>query len=392
MRSNLFLVVPRILIVAAVGTAAAASGCAVEVDAAVERSAETESGASADSAGGSGGDALRGINESSAEISNAAHRPRVHVLVVNSRGDNIVGYDEHGALLGELIPAGRGGISHPDTAILGPDRRLYVSSGDEPATSAVLRFDARTGAFLGVFASGHGLHRPYGMAFGDDGLFYVASFMSDEIFRFDARTGAFVDVFARGDGQPGGLNGPNSLAFGPDGALYVTTEGSVAGQFPGLPSQVLRYSPRTGAHRVFIEQPAPSPSSLGFVSLLGIVFGPDCDRPGRGHDRDRCDVFVSDFANDVRRYDFATGALEHQFDTNYTGTLPSNNFTGGLAFDRRGRMFVVGFDRVAEGNPGAVLRFDGVRNRPLPANHQPGAVFVAPSPVLARPIGVLALD
>jgi hypothetical protein len=95
---------------------------------------------------------------------------------------------------------------------------------------------------------------------------------------------------------------------------------------------------------------------------------------------------------DVRRYDVRTGALEHQFDTNYTGTQPSNNFTGGLAFDRHGRLFVPGFDREAEGNPGALLRFDGVRNRALPARHQPGAVFVAPSPVLARPIGVLALD
>jgi hypothetical protein len=139
------------------------------------------------------------------------------VRVANSRGDNIVGFAENGASLGDFIPPGRGGLSDPDTVILGPDGRLYVSSGAEVANSAVLRFDARTGASLGVFVSGHGLHRPYGMVFGTDGLLYVASFMTDEIFRFNARTGAFVDVFAHGDGQPGGLNGPNSLVFGPDG-------------------------------------------------------------------------------------------------------------------------------------------------------------------------------
>jgi hypothetical protein len=144
--------------------------------------------------------------------------------------------------------------------------------------------------------------------------------------RFDARTGAFVDVFARGDGQPGGLNGPNSLAFGPDGALYVSTEGSVAGTFPGLPSEVLRFDVATGAHSVFI------------------------------------------------------------------GTQPSNNFTGGLSFDRRGRMFVAGFDRVTEGNPGALMRFDALRNRPLPAHGLPGALFVAPTPSLERPIGVLVVE
>ncbi len=320
--------------------------------------------------------------------SGASLGDRPHVLVANSRGDNIVAYGADGALLGDFIPPGRGGLDDPDTMIIGPDHQLYVTSGSELASSAVLRFDARTGAFLDVFASGHGLHRPYGLAFGPDGRLYVASFLGDEIVRFDARTGAFLDVFARGDGRPGGLNGPNSLVFGPDGALYVSTEGSVAGQFPGLPSEVLRFDVATGAHRVFVAQPKPSPSSMGFVSLLGLAFGPDC----RCARHDRCDLFVSDFANDVRRYRAATGALAQQLDTNYTRTLPSNNFTGGLSFDRRGRLFVAGFDRQAEGNPGALLRFDGVSGKPLPAQGEPGAVFVAPSPQLVRPIGVLALD
>lgn len=354
-RSVLFPVVPWFLVSAAI------AGCAVESDVADE---STEQAASA----------LLG------------HRPRV--LVANSRGNNIVAYTENGASLGELIPVGRGGLADPDTMIIGPDRRLYVTSGAEVTNSAVLRYDASTGAFLGVFASGHGLHRPYGIAFGDDGLVYVASFLSDEIFRFDAQTGAFVDVFARGDGQPGGLNGPNFLAFGPDGGLYVTTQGSVAGTFPGLPSEVLRYDIATGAHSVFIAQPVPSPSSGGFVSLLGIAFGPDCDR----HRSRGCDLFVSDFANDVRRYDLETRELEFQFDTNYTGTQPSNNFTGGLSLDRRGRMFVAGFDHEIEGNPGALMRFDAVHNRPLPGHHKPGALLVPPSSALVRPIGVLVVE
>lgn len=353
-RSILFTVVPQILV------AAAAAGCAIEADALGDEPLDVASAAS------------------------FGRRP--HVLVANSRGDNIVAYADNGALLGDFIPPGRGGLDDPDSMIIGPDHQLYVTSGAEPASSAVLRFDARTGEFLGVFASGNGLHRPYGLTF-HDGLLYVASFMTDEIRRFDARTGAFIDVFARGDGQPGGLNGPNSLVFGPDGGLYVSTEGSVAGEFPGLPSEVLRFDIATGAHRVFVAQPEPSPSSLGFVSLLGLAFGPDCDR----HRRHSCDLFVSDFANDVRRYDSATGALEHQFDTNYTGTQPSNNFTGGLSFDRRGRLFIAGFDRVTDGNPGALLQFDGVHDRALPAHGLPGALFVAPSSVLVRPIGVLAV-
>ncbi|MEB3282313.1 MAG: hypothetical protein VKK42_25680 [Lyngbya sp.] len=127
-----------------------------------------------------------------------------------------------------------------------------------------------TGEFIDIFASGNGLFRPYGAAFGPDGYLYVSSFLSDEILRFDGMTGAFVDVFASGNGQPGGLNGPNDLLFGPDGRLYVTTQGSVAtnGQpdfTAGLPSQVLRFDITTKTSTIFAE-PTPSPDSFGFLT------------------------------------------------------------------------------------------------------------------------------
>lgn len=311
------------------------------------------------------------------------------VLVGNSRGNNIVAYSQAaGISLGEFIPAGRGGLHDPDDLAIGPDGKLYVSSGADPESSAILRYDRRTGAFLGVFASGHGLHRPYGMVFGPDGLLYVSSFRSDQILRFDADTGNFVDVFATGNGAPGGLNGPNGLVFGPDGKLYVATEGSVAGEFPGLPSEVLRFDVATGASTVFIAQPAPSPSSFGFVSFLGLELGPTCNLPLIGV----CDLYVSDFANDIRRYDLRTGALKDTLDTNYTGTIPSGNFVGGLSMGLGARLFVAGFDLNAEGNPGALMRFDAFSGNPLPSLGNSGALYVNQSAALPRPIGVLAIN
>jgi hypothetical protein len=49
----------------------------------------------------------------------------------------------------------------------------------------------------------------------------------------------------------------------------------------------------------------------------------------------------------------------------------------------------VGFDNSqGANNRGAVLRFDGRANQPLPASGQSGALFVPPDDRLVRPIGI----
>jgi DNA-binding beta-propeller fold protein YncE len=311
------------------------------------------------------------------------------LLVGNTRADNIVVVDEEsGALLATLVPGGSGGLVAPDAMVFGPDGNLYVASGDTADNSAILRFDPRSGRFIDRFASGGGLIRPYGMAFGPDGLLYVSSFLTDQILRYDATTGAFVDIFARGSGSAGGLNGPNQLKFGPDGLLYVTTQGSVAigGQptFPGLPSQVLRFNILTRGFEVFADQPPLLPDGQGYISLLGLEFGPDCDVPGGA-----CDLFVSDFANGIRRYDLTTKQIEATLATNYLGTPKQNNL-GGLAFGADDRLYTVGFDNRNEGGfRGALLRFNGQTNAPLPAEGKGGALFVEPTEQLVRPIFIL---
>lgn len=310
------------------------------------------------------------------------------LLVGNTRGDSVSLYDqETGAFLRDFIPAGSGGLKAPDFMLLRDDGYLYISSGDDAESSAVLRFRADTGEPGGVFAEGGGMLRPYGIAFGPDDMLYVASFLTDQILRFNAATGAYVDVFAEGNGMPGGLNGPNGLLFGPDGLLYVTTQGSVAvnGEptFPGLPSQVLRYDISTGNGSVFIDQPKLSADSAGFVSLLGLAFGPDCAA-------DACDLFVSDFANDIGRYDPQTGELLDTLPTGFMGTSPRGNFMGGLTFGDRQRLFTVGFDAMNDAMPGTILRFDGATGEPLPAAGQSGAVLVSADTRLQRPIGITA--
>jgi sugar lactone lactonase YvrE len=334
--------------------------------------------------------------------------PQGTFLVSNSRGNNVLRFDGNtGNFLGEFIPPGSGGLSNPDTIVFGPDGNgddrsdIYVASGDkpgnsgEPTASAVLRYDGITGAFIDKFVGDNpntaadetgGLYRPYGLAFGPDGNFYVNSFLSDQILRYNGKTGQFIDVFASGNQQAGGLNGPNGLLFAPDGNLYVTTQGSVARNgkadySASFPSQVLRYNPQTGQSSIFAS-PDPSPRSQGFTSLLGMAIG-----PADG------DLYVSDFANDIRRYNLKTGELVKALSTNYTDTSPSSNYLGSLAFSPIGNLFVVGFDNRANANDtGAVLRYNGKTDEPLPISGNPGSsnssIFVPPDSKLQRPIGI----
>jgi hypothetical protein len=76
----------------------------------------------------------------------------------------------------------------------------------------IRRYNAATGAFVGVFASGGGLVWPRGMCFGPDGNLYVNSSGSGAILRYHGMNGAFIDVFASG----GELSpGPVGLVFNP---------------------------------------------------------------------------------------------------------------------------------------------------------------------------------
>lgn len=296
------------------------------------------------------------------------------LLVGNTEADveNIVLVDTVSGHLREFIPAGAGGLEGPDDLSFGPDGALYVSSGTE-TTGAILRFDPLSGAPKGTFATAPSLRRPYGHVFAPDGFLYVASFRSDEILRFDGTSGAFVDVFAAGTGIANGLNGPNDLLVGPDGALYVSTQGSVADASGGIEflfdSQILRYDLGTGEGEVLVEQPEPDAESFGFVSFLGLAEGPDGN------------LWTTDFANGLRVFDFLTGDLVAQASTNYTGTDPSNNFIGSLAF-ADGQLFVPGFDLGAD-NLGSLLGYDP---DDLAADF---SIVIDGASALQRPIGIV---
>ncbi len=344
---------------------------------------------------------VAGVLSATATLGLQSHPAQAALLVGNTAGNNVLLFDERtGKLGGEFISAGSGGLISPDDLTFGPDGNLYVSSGNN-FSGAILRYDGRTGEFLGRFDQGGSLIRPYGSAFGPDGNLYVSSFLTDQILRYDGQTGAFIDVFAAGDGSAGSLNGPNDLLFDAAGNLYVTTQGSVAvpgdgngdgvtepgemqANFTGLPSQVLRFANKGGVldttPTVFVEQPDPLPLSFKFVSFLGLAIAPNGD------------LITTDFANGIRSYDLATGTPQAVIPTTYVtftenGQTNSSNFIGNLAFDPDNNLYTVGFDS-RNNNLGAILRYNGLTGEPLPSTGNSGAVFVATNPNLKRPIGI----
>ncbi len=185
--------------------------------------------------------------------------PDGNLYVSSSANHKVVRYNgTTGAFIDDFVTAGSGGLSQPAGLVFGPDGNLYVMSRDN---HKVLRYNGTTGApFPAPDQSGAdfatvGLSESLGLAFGPDGNLYVSSTADSKVVRFNGTTGAFIDDFVATG--VGGLNYPFDLVFRPDGNLYVVSYGT---------NKVLRYNGTTGA-----PFPAPGQSGADFATagLMG---------------------------------------------------------------------------------------------------------------------------
>ncbi len=150
---------------------------------------------------------------------------------------------------------------HPQGLVFGPDGMLYVSAQNIPSNlgGAILRFNPKSGAYLGAFADSNAtndLQRPFGLVFGPDGNLYVTSFQAT------SSDTDKIEVFAGpGQPQPGSFLGAidldqggkdrsyaEALLFGPGGDLFVP----ITGNSPHTTGQVRRDDVSTGTYDVFI--------------------------------------------------------------------------------------------------------------------------------------------
>ena len=165
---------------------------------------------------------------------------------------SVVRYDgATGSPLGNYVSAGSGGLSFPfSLAFRAGD--LYVTSA---GTNEILKYDAGSGSFLGVAASGDGLDYPRGLTFGSDDLLYVTSGDNDRIMRFTP-SGAYVDDYV--PAGTGGLDDPRTPRFGPDGNLYVTVTGK---------NEIMRFGTENEAvFTVSLSTPSSLPLTVDFTT------------------------------------------------------------------------------------------------------------------------------
>jgi streptogramin lyase len=263
-------------------------------------------------------------------------------LFVCSSSVNILRYDERtGEFLGEFISAGSGGLSNPAGLIFGPDGNLYVISGN----NSILRYDGITAdplpspgnsgaTFVQPGSGGLSIANVGWLIFGPDRNLYVTS--SGGVLRFSGTTGEFIDAFV--SPGSGGLTGPRGLVFGPDGNLYVNSID------PG-PGPVLRYNGTTGDFMdVFVAAGSNPFGENRSGTSRGLVFGPDGN------------LYVGSFPGkhpSVLRYNGMTGALVDAFVAEGSGGLKL--LTGPL-FGPDGNLYLRSNPL---GTPGAVLRYNG---------------------------------
>ena len=103
-----------------------------------------------------------------------------------------------GEFVDEFVPRGRGGLSKPYGISYGPNQHFYVASA---GTKSVIQYDGNSGAFLKKFCTVSG--EPRALVFHYNDLF-VASHFSSAVFRF-ASTGSPRGVYISDVQYPWGI-------------------------------------------------------------------------------------------------------------------------------------------------------------------------------------------
>ena len=159
---------------------------------------------------------------------------------------------------GTFVPSAKlapNGLLEVRAVIFAPNGDLYIS---DRAADCVRIYQARTGHFLrDLISRADQVDKPIHLMLSPDSHYlFVGSGGNDSILRHDLRQNS-TSVFITP--KSGGLNGPAGMAFGDDGLLYVASRNTKA---------ILRYDPKDGRplSKPFIKDLGDNPE---FLMLVG---------------------------------------------------------------------------------------------------------------------------
>jgi hypothetical protein len=215
-----------------------------------------------------------------------------------------------------------------------------------PYNGAVLRYNATTGADLGPLVpqtDPNGPWAPRGIVIGKDGKLYVADMGEVDapppgyIDRFNATTGAYIDQLTA-PGLPVTFQ-PRGMVFGPDGLLYVTNYEDYASNGTGQAGlgSILRFDTSKPPASAYLGQFVNRDGSSGGPPLLspeGLTFGPNGDLYALTNGHGTPSAPQDDY---IIRYNGKTGAYVSSIDI---GATTNARIAAALLFGPNDKLYV----------------------------------------------------
>lgn len=275
------------------------------------------------------------------------------LYVTLSYSHKVVQFDgQTGALVGDFVTPGSGGLDRAWGLTWGPNGNLFVVSEGYGENAGIIEYDGTTGAFV-RWVVGPGdvntwetgwLSRPSHAVFGADGNLYVAGQWNSAIHEYDGLTGDWLGTFAIGGLPSGGLRIPQDLEFGPNGNLFVIS-GYEAENPSGEGRGIFEYHHATGRLvRVIVGDDNPDIHMPIGASLL---FRPNGNLLLTSTDLDL--VTGDTYRNEVLEFDGQTGELLGALVPDGSGLDRGT----GMTYGPNGNLFV------ASANALEILEFDG---------------------------------